>query len=130
MNTRRTLLATSLLALGCSSPAPPPVSGPAASGARAAVEAAAATPVAGASPAPRVIGRVRIRDVTLTMHATGRGPRFALSDGEGATLARDLDERALAARYPDVAAVYRSALAGAPFLDARLDTQDEPNPAR
>lgn len=75
-----------------------------------------------------VIGRVRMRDATLTMHATGRGPRFSLAARDGTVIERGMDERALAARHPEVHAVYGSALAQQPFVDARLDLAEEPAP--
>ena len=70
---------------------------------------------------PSVIGRVRMRDATLTMLATGHGPRFALTARDGTPIESGMDESALAARHPEVHAVYRSAVAQQPFLDARLD---------
>ena len=69
-----------------------------------------------------------MRDVVLTVHATGAGPRFSLETPGGVAVASDLDARQLADRQPDAYQVYSSAVASVqaggadrPFLDARVE---------
>jgi hypothetical protein len=70
------------------------------------------------------IVKLRLRDVDVTIESSAHGPRFVLSAIDGAVLERDLDDAELAARYPDVYRIYRSALVNAKgtYLDARLDS--------
>src|SRR6266568_1062366 len=68
------------------------------------------------------IVKLRLRDIDLTVESGSREPLFAVTARDGAFVERDLSTDALAARYPALYQVYRSAVArtlGAPFLDAR-----------
>jgi len=71
-----------------------------------------------------IIVKLRLRDVDLTIESSARGPRFVVSSIDGAIIERDLEDRELAARYPDLYRMYRSALVKAKgtYLDARLDS--------
>ena len=128
MASGRTAARAALLALaGCSSPAARQTGSdePAAAGAPATADVPARARAGNAGP---VIARIAMRDVVLTVHATGAGPRFSLETPEGVAVASDLDARQLADRQPDAYQVYSSAVASVqgggtdrPFLDARVD---------
>jgi hypothetical protein len=114
------LVATVSMVSACSSPVAAPTES---------VRSRIATPVAPTPtpdeslPRPTIV-KLRLRDVDLTIESSANGPRFVLSAIDGAVLERDLDDAELAARYPDVYQVYRSALVKAKgtYLDARLDS--------
>ncbi len=109
----RTSLAAILLAslAGCATPLTAPAEG---------LETA---PVA----RPAIV-KLRLRDVDMTIESSSRGPRFAVAARDGAFAARDLAADDLAARFPELYQLYRSAVVrapGAPYLDARLDVPIE-----
>jgi hypothetical protein len=61
--------------------------------------------------------RLQTRHGTVGVFATGHGPRFTVHATDGAVLAQDLDQAALAARFPELAEAYGMSYAG---LDARV----------
>lgn len=68
------------------------------------------------------IGRLKLRDETLVMRASGSGPRFDVITADGRVVRRNVGEQDLALTHHELWDVYRSATAkGGPFLDARLD---------
>lgn len=115
MLTRALLLVAALAALGCSAASSED------SGSAGTLTPRSATAV-DAHASPR-IGSVQLRDSTLVILATGRGPSFAVLGEGGRPLAGELDEAGLRAQHPELWEIYRSASAHAerPYLDARLD---------
>jgi hypothetical protein len=110
-------LAVASLVTGCATPVTAPAE------ADRSRDAIAAQPVARPT-----IAKLRLRDVDLTIESSSRGPLFAVTARDGSFTEHDLAADDLAARYPMLYEVYRSAVArtpGAPYLDARLDTSLE-----
>jgi hypothetical protein len=98
---------------GCTSPIPEPD--------RSRDAISAEPPVPNARP---VIVKLRTRDADLTIESSREGPRFAVATL--GTTDRDLDVAALAGKYPDLYRLYRSSVVrAAPYLDARVDRQDD-----
>ena len=90
---------------------------------------ATSPPAAGVSSDARTIVKVRLRDVDLTIQSSPGGPRFVVSAIDGAVLERDLEDGELAARYPDLYRLYRSAMVRTgSYLDARLDSTRDIEP--
>jgi hypothetical protein len=70
----------------------------------------------------RVLGKLRLKNVDLTLASTGVGARFAVTPRGEAPSAVPLTEQGLAERHPELYEVYRSSQARqGPYLDARLD---------
>ena len=71
-----------------------------------------------------VIVNLRLRDADLTIEASHDGPRFSVA-AAGVAIDRDLGIAELAARYPALYQLYRSAIVrgSGPYLDARLDSR-------
>jgi hypothetical protein len=116
------IVATLCLLSDCSSPAAAPTESVRSSGAKPSSTAA----VSAASTNPSIV-KLRLRDVDLTIVSSAEGPRFVLSAIDGAVLDANLGDAELAARYPDLYRLYRSALVRAKgvYLDARLDAPRE-----
>ena len=68
-----------------------------------------------APEAPTALVKLRMKDAILVVES---GPRYTLLTLDGAVIASDLDEHALAAHHPEAAEAVQS---GRAFLDARLD---------
>jgi len=93
-----------------------------AAGAAATVAAPAAAAVPPGTPAPKVIMKLRFRDMDLSVLSGPDSPRFAVAARGSTSLVPSLDERQLAEQYPDLHELYRSAVAQTGrYLDARLD---------
>jgi hypothetical protein len=71
-----------------------------------------------------VIVKLELRDADLIIEASPNGPRFAVA-AEGGAVERNLGIAELAARYPALYQLYRSAVVrgSGPYLDARLDSR-------
>jgi hypothetical protein len=80
-----------------------------------------------AAPARPVIAKLVFRDVDLVILSGSDGPRFSIDDKLGAPLARELADGDLAARYPEIYQVYRSAFVQrhGPYLDATFSPPRE-----
>jgi hypothetical protein len=82
----------------------------------------ATAPDPGDRPAARVLGKLRLKDVDLTLASTGAGARFAVTPRGEAPSAVPLTEESLAKQHPELYELYRSSVARhVPYVDARLD---------